>query len=145
MTFERIGKKHLAASALALVVLGYSIAPAFADQQQVTNVNEKVSVNMNLQASDCANAPGPYITLGGNLGFGGATASFLFENNADGTHSNTQTVNANAVANGFYITIPKQPVQGGVGGNPYIYLQYQDANGKPLSTSTFLGRCVQNF
>lgn len=143
MTIERLSKKHLAASALALVVLGYSIAPAFADQQIVTDVNEQVAVNMDLQATDCSNAPGPYITLGGTMGFGSVAASFLFENNDKGTHTYNQTVTASAVPSGFGITIPKQPVQGGVGGNPYIFVQFVDSNGNPISAPVFIGRCVQ--
>jgi hypothetical protein len=38
---------------------------------------------------------------------------------------------------------PKQPVLGGVGGNPWIYLQFIDGQGNALSGERLLGRCVQ--
>jgi hypothetical protein len=43
------------------------------------------------------------------------------------------------------ITIPKQPVLGGVGGNPYIYLQFTNAAGGVMSEEILLGRCVQGL
>jgi hypothetical protein len=138
-----ITKKHLAASVLAVALLGYSLAPAFATQTVTTNVNEQVAVNLALQATDCSNNPGPFITLGGTIGFGAVSAQFLFENNVKGTHSFTSTVTATAVPSGFNIQIPKQPVLGGVGGNPYIFVQFVDSNGNPITSPVFIGRCVQ--
>ena len=47
------------------------------------------------------------------------------------------------IDNGSQITIPKQPVQGGTGGNPIISIQFQDGAGDPIDTLVRLGRCVQ--
>src|SRR5204863_404195 len=41
------------------------------------------------------------------------------------------------------ITIPKQPVLGGAGGNPFIWVQFVNAAGTPTSDEIYLGRCVQ--
>src|SRR3989442_7467724 len=41
------------------------------------------------------------------------------------------------------IVIPKQPVLGGAGGNPFIWVQFVGANGAALSDEIFVGCCVQ--
>jgi hypothetical protein len=56
-----------------------------------------------------------------------------------------QEVDVNLMPAGSEITIPKQPVLGGVGGNPYIWIQFLDENGNPVSEEIFIGRCVQGY
>ena len=46
---------------------------------------------------------------------------------------------------GHVITIPKQPVLGGTGGNPFIWVQFVDGRGRGLTGEIFLGRCVQGL
>ena len=46
---------------------------------------------------------------------------------------------------GASLTIPKQPVNGGVGGNPYIYIKFTDGQSNDLSDEVLLGRCVQGM
>ena len=46
---------------------------------------------------------------------------------------------------GESITFAKQPPEGGVGGNPFIFLQFTDAAGNAISTEVLLGRCVQGL
>jgi hypothetical protein len=41
------------------------------------------------------------------------------------------------------LSIPKQPSQGGAGGNPLVYFQFTDDGGKALSGEFLLGRCTQ--
>jgi hypothetical protein len=71
----------------------------------------------------------------------------IFMNNAKGTHTAVVVKEADVtlLPLGTSITIPKQPVRGGVGGNPHIYLQFVDANGGALSEEFYLGRCVQGL
>jgi hypothetical protein len=69
-----------------------------------------------------------------------------FSNNAKGTHR--ATVNREydvALFLGSSITIPKQPVLGGVGGNPHLYLQFHDGAGTDMTDEVYLGRCVQGL
>src|SRR5207247_2323494 len=68
-------------------------------------------------------------------------------NNVKGTHTVAVVghYDVQLVANGASISIPKQPVNGGVGGNPYIYLKFTDGKGHDLSGEFFLGRCVQGL
>ena len=136
-------KKHLAAAALAILIVGYTTVPAFAMQTVTNNAQEPVTIQVTATATDCTNNPGPYITLDGSIGLSPVSAQFTFQNNVKGTHTFTSTVTATAIAQGSTITIPKQPVQGGVGGNPYIFIQFLDSNGKALSAPVFIGRCVQ--
>lgn len=95
--------------------------------------------------SQCDNSPGPFITLAGEIALAGLGTRFTFSNNVKGTHEHTEDGEAELVVvpAGESITIPKQPVEGGVGGNPFIWLQFQDGSGTPMTDEIFLGRCVQ--
>src|SRR5438046_7663431 len=68
-----------------------------------------------------------------------------FTNNMKGTHTFTDghTVDLTVMPADEQIVIPKQPVLGGVGGNPFIWVQFVNAAGKPTSDEIYLGRCVQ--
>ena len=95
----------------------------------------------------CDNSPGPYITIEGGLSLGGLGTRMMFTNNAKGTHTYTDEahVDLTVVPAGETITIPKQPVLGGVGGNPFIWVQLEDGNGRALTDEIYLGRCVQGL
>jgi len=41
------------------------------------------------------------------------------------------------------ITFPKQPVRGGVGGNPWISVQFRNGDGTAIGGEVLLGRCEQ--
>jgi hypothetical protein len=135
----RIG---VAAVALAL------LTPVLrADQQVSAPCVLPMSINAVVDESNCENSPGPEITFGGEIRMGGLKARVIFSNNAKGTHTATVVgqYDVNLLIEGGSITIPKQPVQGGVGGNPYIYLQFHDGKGGDLSEEFLLGRCVQGL
>ena len=140
-----LNKKYIAASVIAMIMAGITALPVFA-QEASTSIMEPVSMHISATASDCTNNPGPYITLSGTMALGQVGAQFTFQNNADGTHTyKTSTTSSIVIPQADQIQIPKQPVQGGVGGNPYIYLQFVDSNGNPLTAPIFLGRCVQGL
>src|SRR5438093_42018 len=124
-----LNKKYIAASVIAMMMVGTTTLPVFA-QEASTSIMEPVYMHVSASASDCTNNPGPYITLSGTMTLGQVGAQFTFKNNADGTHTyKTSTTSTMVIPQGDAIQIPKQPVLGGVGGNPYIYLQYMDNNG----------------
>ncbi len=104
-------------------------------------------VSATVDESGCQNSPGPQITLGGILKFGGVKVRITFSNNAKGTHTATVVgqFDVDLLLEGSTIVIPKQPVLGGVGGNPLIYLEFTDENGNALSHEFLLGRCVQGL
>jgi len=95
--------------------------------------------------SDCSNSPGPQITLDGTISLGGLNVELIFRNNVKGTHTYVaeSTSEVVAVPQGGTLVIPKQPSLGGVGGNPFIWIQFVDGDGNALSGEIYLGRCVQ--
>lgn len=105
-----------------------------------------VSVHTTTNAT-CDNSPGPYITVSGALALSGLGTRLVFTNNAKGTHTYTDQNSATltVIPSGDAITIPKQPVDGGVGGNPFIWLQLTDDQDVPLTGEMFLGRCVEGL
>ena len=73
----------------------------------------------------------------------GVKAKIIFRNNLKGTHEADVVTELTLLASGTSFTFPKQPVLGGVGGNPYIYLRFVDGDGNVLGDETYLGRCKQ--
>lgn len=102
-------------------------------------------LDLSVGTSGCDNSPGPQITLDGEMALAGMGTDLVFSNNAKGTHtlSVVNTVEAAVVPDGQSVVLPKQPVLGGVGGNPYIWLQLTDESGRALTSEIYLGRCVQ--
>jgi len=133
---------------IALVVLGLTV-PAMlrADQQIIAKYSMPVKVLGKVTETGCLNSPGPQITLEGELALGGIQVELIFQNNEKGTHTTSVTYGTNLVliALGDSITIPKQPVLGGVGGNPHIWIQFHNGEGKNLTKELYLGRCVQGL
>lgn len=99
------------------------------------------------EVTGCDNSPGPYITIQGGLALGGLGSRMTFTNNVKGTHTASDEAQVEVVLlpNGESITIPKQPVLGGVGGNPFIWVKLEDGSGNALTGEIFLGRCVQGL
>src|SRR5439155_6934907 len=107
-----------------------------------------VTASAQFAADGCYNNPGPNITLAGVVALTGVKARFLFansDNRVGGPHQNNQTTNVDVVVvpPGQAIQIPKQPVLGGVGGNPWISVLFESAAGDPIGGEFLLGRCVQ--
>jgi hypothetical protein len=112
----------------------------------VTELSFPVTVDFALDFYECENNPGPFIYFSGvaatESGFGVRT---IFRNNMKGTHEYTveKNVDVDLLPAGKEIIIPKQPSRGGVGGNPRIYIQFEDTEGNPIGEEIFIGRCVQ--
>jgi len=118
-----------------------------ADQQVSAGFKLPIHVNAVVEESGCENHPGPTITMGGEIKLGGLNARLTFMNNKKGTHTAVVVgeYDLSLLVAGSTIEIPKQPVDGGVGGNPHIYLQFHDGNGTDMSQEFYLGRCVQGI
>ena len=135
-------------AALAVIVWGaLNVTQVRADQTVALSFQMPVHVSLNVSETGCDNSPGPQITLSGGIALGGLRGDLIFQNNVKGTHTTVVTFETNAVLLqlGSTITIPKQPVLGGVGGNPYIWIEFLDQNNNALSGEIFLGRCVQGL
>ena len=78
----------------------------------------------------------------------GVGARFIFRNNDNpvgGPHEfdDATLVRVTLVPPGLDVAFPKQPVLGGVGGNPWISFQFLSGTGATLTDEYLLGRCVQ--
>jgi hypothetical protein len=115
--------------------------------QYSQNFSLPVGATTTTEITGCDNSPGPYITISGAMRLGGLGSRLTFTNNVKGTHTfaTDAHVDVSVIPNGGSITIPKQPVRGGVGGNPFIWIQFEDGKGNPVSGEIFLGRCVQGL
>src|SRR5206468_1502517 len=108
------------------------LAPAFSASSSslphinITELPLPVSVNAALTVTNCSNNPGPNITLAGVAALGGFGVEITFSNNLKGTHDYTvdKQVDIALQPAGQTMTIPKEPVLGGVGGNPFIWVQF---------------------
>jgi hypothetical protein len=138
-------KRFVTEASLCIIVAAMAAA-----QSQAAEVNaslsEPMQVNLLVNETECQNSPGPWITLEGNILLGDVCSKVIFKNNVKGTHTAVVVGEAEAVLLlGGTITIPKQPVRGGVGGNPHIWLQFTDGDGNAVSDEVYLGRCVQGL
>jgi hypothetical protein len=130
----------------AALVAMLAAQSAFADKEVSASIGLGMKINAIVNEEGCLNHPGPTITLGGEIALGTLGARVTFQNNAKGTHTATVSTTHDAVLLlGGTLQIPKQPVQGGVGGNPHILLQFHDGKGNDLSEEIYLGRCVQGL
>jgi hypothetical protein len=104
------------------------------------SLNETLAALL-ISASGCENNPGPYIYFGGGMTLSGVKARLIFRNNLKGTHTAEWTGAVTLVPDGTLLKIPKQPVRGGSGGNPLVWVQMLQGNGAPINDPVFLGRC----
>jgi hypothetical protein len=134
---------------LVLTVVGLLVAgistPVLAEQTVSVPFAMPVKVNGAVSVTGCNNAPGPQITLGGVIELGGLQVDVIFRNNAKGTHETIveDVVRKVLIDVGDNIEIPKQPVLGGVGGNPFIWIQFLTSKNQALTPEIYIGRCVQ--
>jgi hypothetical protein len=136
--------RHPAIAVLTLLTLAATTAHAASISQSFA---QTARVSLQATPSGCENNPGPYITLNGEIALSGASARIMLSNNDKGTHTASTDVSADVVIlpAGQTIQIAKQPSRGGVGGNPWIYLQFTNGHGDDLGSPILLGRCVQGL
>ena len=104
-------------------------------------VHTGATLMINGTASDCDRSGA--VQVDGSLAIAGMNAHFTFSNNTKGTKTATSdtSIAVSLLSAGSQITLPKQPSRGGVGGNPYIWVQLVDGNGAALSGEMYMGRC----
>jgi hypothetical protein len=132
------------ALATALAVIGAGPSGA---ADVTARLGLPASLDFAAVADQCQNNPGPFITISGDLTLGGLGGRLIFRNNVKGTHQRSDDVKVEVglLPAGQTIHFAKQPSRGGVGGNPYIFVQLFDGAWKPLSAPILLGRCVQGL
>ena len=95
----------------------------------------------------CENSPGPFISMEAGIAYGqGLGVQIIFRNNDNpvgGPHEATRSNAMAIIPSDLSYNFPKQPVQGGVGGNPWIFAAFADGAGARVGDETLLGRCEQ--
>lgn len=130
----------------AVAVLALSTAASRADQLRTDALVLPTAIHAKINSTGCDNSDGPQITLSGSIEVSSFKSKFTFKNNRKGTRTTNCVTECDAVLIplGGTISLPKQPSQGGVGGNPHVYLQFRDNEGENLTEEFYLGRCVQD-
>ena len=125
------------------IPLGRCVQGAFSPS---TDFVAAVTAQALIETLDCTNNPGPFINVSGSMSVSpGVKARFIFRNQrTDGApHEATAMADVMLFTDGFTFSFPKQPVHGGVGGNPWISVRFANDAGQPIGPETLLGRCVQ--
>jgi len=123
------------------VLLGRCVQGAFASS---VDFSATVIGQAIIETLDCTNNPGPHINVSGSMSVSpGIKARIIFRNQrtVGAPHEAIAMADVTLFSNGFAFSFPKQPVLGGVGGNPWISVRF--ANPEPIGPETLLGRCVQ--
>ena len=110
------------------------------------DVSLPLTVTLSGTVGECTNT-GSSITLGATIGVGALGLTTIFKNNVKGTKEVTLGTSSMTVSDATVEELPKQPVLGGTGGNPYISvgLARENASGvlSLVSPTRLVGRCVQ--
>ena len=94
--------------------------------------------------TSCQNNAGASLALSGALTIDAAvTARVTLRDGTSAASETTGSLQLQVVPDQETIQFAKQPVNGGVGGNPWIYLQFVDATGAPFGQEFLIGRCAQ--
>jgi len=96
--------------------------------------------------TSCQNSPGPNITVSGELAIeAGVVARVTLRGDSaqQAGGATTGTLRVVIVPAQGTIQFAKQPVRGGAGGNPWVYLQFLSASGAPIGQEFLIGRCQQ--
>jgi hypothetical protein len=107
----------------------------------VADFSLPLAADVVVSGTSCTNSGGSEIGIEGNMTLGGIDAKIVFTNNAKWTHvsaSSDVVVGLTLAPTQESISVPKQPVRGGAGGNPIVYFAF---DGDVAFTS--LGRCNQ--
>lgn len=101
-----------------------------------------VAVTGVVEASACTASPGPQIVINGSLEFAGLRAEVIYTNPSGAPgHEEKTLVTEEVVPAGQPVGIPEQAIVGAVSENPFMWIQFTDERGRPLTSEIFLGRC----
>ena len=101
------------------------------------------TLSASIQATACGGAPGPQVSVQADLTLSGLNAEVIFRNTGPKISQQPIVLEQVVVPPDQQVSTPAQSIVGGIGSNPYIWLQILDAKGRPLTSEMFLGRCDQ--
>lgn len=96
-----------------------------------------------LEATACSGAPGPQVSLQGDLVLSGVNAEVMFKSTGPQVPGEPFVVEQVVVPPNQHKGTPPASITGGVSNDPYIWLEIRDAHGRPLTSEILLGRCSQ--
>jgi hypothetical protein len=103
------------------------------------------SATLTTATRNCGRSNGPVINVATMLDVQGMKVKFIFRESEDPSAPVVATwispAGLTLVNENQSINLAKQPSQGGVGGNPWIYATFVDSTGRALSEEILLGRC----
>jgi len=114
---------------------GGSLAPLDADFTLPATARAAVT--------SCQNGPGASVALNGGVTLESAVAARVILRGDATSAATSGTLQLAVVPDQTTIQFAKQPVDGGAGGNPWIYLQFMSGSGAPFGQETLIGRCSQ--
>ncbi len=101
-----------------------------------------VSYTGMVEASACSATPGPQVVINGSLEFAGLRTEVIYTNPSGAPgHEEKSLVTEDLVLAGQPVAIPEQSIVGAVSQNPFMWIQFTDERGRPLTSEIFLGRC----
>jgi hypothetical protein len=118
--------------------------PATAGDKIQQTFNVPAQFVANVQTTNCTAAPGPQVTLAGNLTVSPLNVGVIFSKMQNSSPQGSVEVAKMVVpANAPPTIAPEQSVVGVMSNNPYLWLQLTDDKGRALTSEIFLGRCDQ--
>jgi hypothetical protein len=96
--------------------------------------------------TSCQNNAGAAVALSGALTIEAAVdarVTLRRDTTSASSSATSGTLQILVVPDQGTVQFAKQPVKGGAGGNPWIYLQFLDATGTPVGQEFLIGRCAQ--
>lgn len=115
---------------------------ALAAKQVQKVVEVPASFTATIQTTNCMAAPGPQVNVTSELVVAGLESQVIFSQ-PGGAQGERFVVEQEVVPENAPIPFPQQTVVGGLGNDPFLWLQLTDAQGRPLTSEIFLGRCSQ--
>jgi len=136
--------KSFGIGALTALIAAQSVR---ADQEMQTPITIPIHLGAGVDAG-CEKS-GNMIVVSSDIQHGGCKAKVIFKRTRKGSRravSRAFDIEMGTPGNlSTNIVVPKSPSDGGVGGNPYVYLVLHDGKGKDLTEEHFLGRCVEGL
>ena len=136
-------KTKLALGILITVLLalpGTVVAASKIDQ----SIDVPARFTATIDAIDCNALPGPRLTLQGSVTPNAMAIDVSFDHVIGSPDPKSKvSVRRDVVPANDPTPVEQQTVRGALGGDPFVWLQLTDAQGRALTSEMFLGRCSQ--
>ena len=137
-------KNFASFASIALAVLVVLTGNALAAKNVQRTVIVPAEFEATIQTTNCSASPGPKVDLSGLLVPSGLQAEIILSQPGVHVPAGERFVIEQAlIPQNSQVTLPSQSIVGGLGDDPYVWLQLTDAKDRALTSELFLGRCSQ--